>query len=123
MEALIKAAIGPRAGPLQFGYVAEGTRMASTQIPCITINAAGHRVIDRKHRGVRIYVRHGAVSEREAAQRLVAEIERVEAELERRAGIRRTQKLQTNCDHRNNPLSVRRYRLLPSRKRARNFTF
>jgi integrase len=66
----------------------ESTRMASTQIAGITINAAGHCVIDRKHRGVRIYVRLGAVSEREAAQRLVAEIERVEAELEHRAHAR-----------------------------------
>lgn len=62
--------------------------MASTQIPGITINAAGHRVIDHKHRGVRIYARLGAVSEGEAAQRLIAAIERVEAELERRAHAR-----------------------------------
>jgi integrase len=59
--------------------------MSSTHIPGITVNAAGHRVIDKEHRGVRIYARLGSVSEEDARQRLAAEMERVEVDLQRRA--------------------------------------
>jgi integrase len=59
--------------------------MPSTRTPGITINAAGQRAIDKEHRGVRIYARLGPVSEVEAQQRLAAEMEHVEAELQRRA--------------------------------------
>jgi hypothetical protein len=62
--------------------------MASTQMPGMTVNSAGRLVIDHKHRGVRIYARVGAVSQQQAAQRLAAEIERVEGELERKAHAR-----------------------------------
>jgi integrase len=59
--------------------------MSITHIPGITVNAAGHRIIDKEHRGVRIYARLGSVSEEDARQRLAAEMERVEVELQRRA--------------------------------------
>jgi hypothetical protein len=54
----------------------------------ITVNAAGYRLIDSKHRGIRIFRRLGLVGEHEAARRLTAEIQCVEAELERRAHAR-----------------------------------
>ncbi len=59
--------------------------MPSTRIPGITVNAAGHHIIDKEHRRVRIYARLGAVSKEEAQQRLAAEMERVEQELQRKA--------------------------------------
>jgi integrase len=62
--------------------------MPSTGISGITVDAAGHRIIDKEHRGVWIYVRLGPISEEEAEQRLDAELDRVEAELERRANFR-----------------------------------
>src|SRR5688572_27398830 len=51
-------------------------------------NAAGHLIIDHKHRGVRIYARLGVVSPHEAARRLAVEIERVEREFERKVSAR-----------------------------------
>ena len=62
--------------------------MPSTKIPGVTVNAAGQRIVDKEHRGVRIYMRLGRVSDEQAEQRLRAEMERIEAELQRRA---------TNC--------------------------
>ena len=62
--------------------------MPSTRIPGITVNAASHRTIDKEHRGVRIYVRLGPVSEEEAQHRLSAEMDRVELELQRKAIFR-----------------------------------
>ena len=59
--------------------------MARTHTPGITIDAAGHRIIDKEHRGVRIYVRLGSIGEEDARQRLAAEIEHLEAELRQRA--------------------------------------
>jgi integrase len=59
--------------------------MPSTRTPGITVNAAGERIIDKEHRGVRIYARLGPASEEEAQQRLAAEMERVEADLLRKA--------------------------------------
>ena len=58
--------------------------MLSSWTPGITITATGHRIIDKEHRGVRIYARLGPVSEEEARQRLSAEVERVELELQRK---------------------------------------
>ena len=62
--------------------------MPSTGISGITVDAAGHRIIDKEYRGVRIYVRLGPISEEEAEQRLDAELNRVEADLERGANFR-----------------------------------
>lgn len=59
--------------------------MPSTRTPGVTANAAGHHIIDKEHRGVRIYARLGAISEEEAQQRLAAEMDRVEQELQRKA--------------------------------------
>ena len=59
--------------------------MPRTTTPGITVNAEGHLIIDKEHRGVRIFVRLGPVSEEEGQQRLAAEMERVEVELKRRA--------------------------------------
>ena len=53
--------------------------------PGITVTAAGHVIIDKEHRGVRIYARLGRVSQAEAEERLAAEIERVETELAQRS--------------------------------------
>lgn len=62
--------------------------MPSTSTPGITVTGTGHCIIDKEHRGVRIYARLGAVREEEAMQRLSAEIERVELELWRKAHSR-----------------------------------
>ena len=62
--------------------------MPTTRTPGITVNAAGHRIIDKEHRGVRIYVRLGPVSEEEAQRRLTAEMQRIELELQRKANAR-----------------------------------
>jgi len=59
--------------------------MPSTRTPGITVSAAGHRTIDKEHRGVRIYIRLGGVTERDAQQRLATEMERIEAEQRRKA--------------------------------------
>ena len=44
--------------------------MPSTKIPGVTVNAAGQRIVDKEHRGVRIYMRLGRVSDQQAEQRL-----------------------------------------------------
>ena len=62
--------------------------MPTTRTPGITVDAAGHRIIDKEHRGVRIYVRLGAVSQEDAEHRLEAEVARVESELQRKANAR-----------------------------------
>ena len=62
--------------------------MASTRTPGIVINAAGHRIIDKEHRGVRIFARLGPISDQEADERLRQEIERVETELDEKANWR-----------------------------------
>ena len=59
--------------------------MPPTPTPGITVNAAGDRIIDKEHRGVRIYVRLGPVCQEEAQLRLAAELERIGVELQRRA--------------------------------------
>ena len=62
--------------------------MAATRTPGITVNSAGHRIIDKEHRGVRIFTRLGAVGDQEAEDRLHQEIARVEAELHEKANRR-----------------------------------
>ncbi len=62
--------------------------MPSTPTPGITVNGTGHRIIDKEHRGKRIYARLGLVSEEEAKQRLSLEVTRVETELLRKANAR-----------------------------------
>ena len=37
--------------------------MPSTCTPGITVDAAGQRIIDKEHRGVRIYIRLGSIDE------------------------------------------------------------
>jgi len=59
--------------------------MSCTRILGITVNAAGQRIMDKEHRGIRIYARLGTVSEEDAQQRLIAEMERVDRELQRKA--------------------------------------
>ena len=56
-----------------------------TGTPGIIVTTAGHHIIDKEYRGVRIYTRLGRVSQAEAEQRLAAEIERIEAELAQRS--------------------------------------
>lgn len=55
--------------------------MPLTQTPGITINAAGHLVIDKEYRGIRIFQRLGAVSEREARESLRRQIDRIDSEI------------------------------------------
>jgi len=43
--------------------------MPSTPTPGGTVNGTGHRIIDKEHRGMRIYARLGLVSEEMAKQR------------------------------------------------------
>ena len=62
--------------------------MAITGTPGITVDAAGHRIIDKEHLGIRIYVRLGLVSEEEARRRLTAELQRIELELQQKANAR-----------------------------------
>ena len=51
----------------------------------ITVSAAGRRIIDKEHHGVRIFVRLGFASEEDALRRLAAEMQSVEIELQRSA--------------------------------------
>lgn len=54
---------------------------------CITLDRNGQAIIDKEHRGVRIYVRLGGTTQEEAQRRLSLEVQRVELELERQAGV------------------------------------
>ena len=62
--------------------------MASTRTPGITFDPAGHRIIDKEHRGVRICLRLGPLSQEDAEYRLNAEIARVESWLKHMANSR-----------------------------------
>ena len=62
--------------------------MPFTGIPGITLNAVGHRIIDKEYRGVRIFRRLGSTSEEYAEHRLRLEIERVDLEFHARANAR-----------------------------------
>ena len=59
--------------------------MPCTRTPGIMVDAAGCRVIDKEHRGVRICLRLGPLSQEDAEYRLAAEITRVESQLEHKA--------------------------------------
>lgn len=61
---------------------------AITGTPGITVDAAGHRIIDKEHRGLRIYVRLGPASEEVAQRRSTAEMQRIELELQQKANAR-----------------------------------
>ncbi len=62
--------------------------MTSTRTPGITVNAAGHRIIDKEYRGVRIFQRVGEATDEEAEQYLRNQIIRVEFELQHKANAR-----------------------------------
>jgi len=62
--------------------------MAATRTQGITVDTNGNFTIDKEHRGVRIYLRLGPLSQEDAEQRLDAEIARVESELEHKAASR-----------------------------------
>jgi integrase len=59
--------------------------MPCTRTPGITVDSRGQRLIDKEHRGVRICVRLGLLSQKDAEHRLDAEIIRVESDLARKA--------------------------------------
>ena len=56
--------------------------MAATRTQGITVDTNCNFTIDKEHHGVRICLRLGPLSQRDAEQRLDAEIARVESELE-----------------------------------------
>jgi len=64
--------------------------MTTTRTPGITLLADGRRFIDKRHRGIRIGLRVGAISQEQAEQRLEVEITRVEDDLARKAHARPT---------------------------------
>jgi len=62
--------------------------MAATRTQGITVDTNGNFTIDKEHRGVRIYLRLGPLSQKDAEHRLDAEITRVGSELEHKAASR-----------------------------------
>lgn len=62
--------------------------MAGTRTAGITIGLNGNRTIDKEYRGVRVFLRLGAVGQEHAEHRLAQEIERLEWEVERRRHAR-----------------------------------
>ena len=54
--------------------------MATTHKPGITISTDERRFIDKRHRGVRIGIRVGAITQEQAEQRLQVEMSRVDLE-------------------------------------------
>jgi len=63
---------------------------ATTRTPGITVLADGQRFIDKRHLGVRIGLRVGAVTQEQAEERLHTEIARVQCDLARKAHARPT---------------------------------
>jgi hypothetical protein len=59
--------------------------MAATRTQGITVDTNGNFTIDKEHRGMRIFLRLGPLSQEDAEHRLHAEITRVESELEHKA--------------------------------------
>jgi integrase len=57
--------------------------MATTRTPGILVYGDGKRMIDKEHRGVRLFLRLGHLSQEEAEQLLDREIERLNIELDR----------------------------------------
>src|SRR5437867_4805117 len=64
--------------------------MAKTRTPGITVLADGRLFIDKRHLGVRIGLRVGAVTQEQAEERLRVEMARIEYERERKAHARPT---------------------------------
>src|ERR1700758_3188086 len=64
--------------------------MATTRTPGITVLADGRPFIDKRHLGVRIGLRVGAITQEQAVERLRVEMARIEYERERRAHARPT---------------------------------
>lgn len=62
--------------------------MTITRSPGITVGFDGKRIINKEYRGVRLFLRLGNLSQDDAEQRLRNEIERIDAELERKAHAR-----------------------------------
>jgi hypothetical protein len=62
--------------------------MATTRTPGITIRTDGRRFIDKRHCGVRIGIRVGAITQEQAEERLGVEMARVECDLARKAHVR-----------------------------------
>jgi integrase len=62
--------------------------MPSTRTPGITIDAYGHRTINKEYRGERIFLRLGVLSQEDAEFRLLIEIDRLELDIERRRHAR-----------------------------------
>lgn len=63
--------------------------MAATRTQGITVDSNGNLIIDKEHRGVRIYLRLGPLSQEDAEFRLDAEITRVESGLDHKAASHR----------------------------------
>lgn len=62
--------------------------MGISRVPGITIGADGKRIINKAHRGVRFFARLGIVTQEYAERRLRREIQRIDADLERKAHAR-----------------------------------
>lgn len=62
--------------------------MAGVNTPGIRANRSGQQVVDKAHRGVRIYARLGCATQAQAEEYLALEIERVDRELDRKANAR-----------------------------------
>ncbi|CAG0957991.1 hypothetical protein ANRL3_00680 [Anaerolineae bacterium] len=62
--------------------------MAGVNTPGIRANRNGQQVVDKAHRGVRIYARLGCASQAQAEEYLTLKIERVDRELDRKANAR-----------------------------------
>lgn len=62
--------------------------MPSTRTPGITVDAHGHRTINKEYRGERIFLRLGPVAQEDTERRLLAEIDRLELMIERRKHAR-----------------------------------
>src|SRR5437762_3572401 len=62
--------------------------MATTRTAGITIDGIGRRTINKEYRGVRVFLRLGAVCQEHAERRLAQEIERLECDVERRTHAR-----------------------------------
>ena len=72
--------------------------MGSTRMPGITVDANGNRLINKEHHGVRLFFRLRRVSQENAEQQLVTEIERLNLDRARRAGTRFTRSISvTSC--------------------------
>jgi len=62
--------------------------MSRTPTAGITVDRNGRRTINKEYRGVRVFLRLGAVCQEHAERRLAQEIDRLEWEVERRAHAR-----------------------------------